>query len=111
MIKVKITVLKTMANKDLVDKYTKKSFFTLSNSRKSGVDLPCPRFKVGDEFITDGLSMPKGFPCDWAWADIQRDVCVLAFGGNFYWMDKGVGITCCTDGLRPVVFKLKRIEE
>ena len=25
--------------------------------------------------------------------------------------DEGIGISCCTDGFRPVIFKLERIEE
>jgi len=55
--------------------------------------------------------MPEGF-CSWAWADIQRDVAVLALNGNFPWVkDEGIGISWCTDGFRPVVFKLKRMEE
>jgi len=34
----------------------------------------------------------------------------LAFGGDFPWFkEKGIAISCCSDGLRPVVFKLERI--
>ena len=75
-----------------------------------GVNIrPCDLFKVGDEHLVKNLQMPKGF-CPWAWADIQRDVAVLALDGNFPWIkDKGIGITCCTDGFHPVVFKLSRI--
>jgi uncharacterized repeat protein (TIGR04076 family) len=48
--------------------------------------------------------------CSWAWADIQRDVVHLALGGDFPWIkEKGIGISCCTDGLRPVIFKLERL--
>lgn len=69
----------------------------------------CEEFKVGDEFISEGLAMPNGF-CPWAWADIQRDVVHLALQGDFPWMkEKGKTIACCTDGLRPVVFKLERL--
>jgi len=47
----------------------------------------------------------------WAWADIQRDVAHLALGGDFSWINKpGSMVSCCTDGLRPVVFKLERAE-
>ena len=42
-------------------------------------------------------------------ADIQRDVAHLAMGGDFPWMkEKGEMVSCCTDGLRPVIFKLER---
>jgi len=55
--------------------------------------------------------MPKGF-CSWAWADIQRDVTVLALGGDFPWVkEKGVTFSSCTDGFRPVIFKLERMKE
>jgi len=94
--KVKITVLKKLD--------------TGSLRRNYGGDLgECP-FRVNDEFVSEELGMPEGF-CPWAWADIQRDVAHLALGGDFPWMKiEGTGISCCTDGLRPVVFKLKRIK-
>ncbi|MEM2111818.1 MAG: TIGR04076 family protein [Candidatus Bathyarchaeia archaeon] len=96
--KVKITVLKRLVLNDL-DKYKKEP------------SVACTLFKDGQEFVSERLQMPNGF-CSWAWADIQRDVAVLALNGNFDWVkDKGVGISCCTDGFRPVVFKLERIEE
>ena len=70
----------------------------------------CSRYKVGAEYISKALNMPEGF-CAWAWADIQRDVAHLAMGGEFPWIKKkGSMVSCCTDGLRPVVFKLERIE-
>jgi uncharacterized repeat protein (TIGR04076 family) len=96
---VKITVVKKLTNKDLIDKYGKK------------VGPQCELFKVGDEFVVKNLNMPEKF-CSWAWADIQRDVAVLALDGNFPWVkEPGVGIACCTDGFRPVVFKLERIKK
>ncbi|MBO3803294.1 MAG: TIGR04076 family protein [Candidatus Brockarchaeota archaeon] len=98
MADVKITVVKKLANRDLADEYG------------NDVKLPCDSFDVGDEFVVKDLRMPEGF-CSWAWADIQRDVAVLALGGSFDWVRKvGTGIACCTDGFRPVVFKLERIE-
>lgn len=98
MADVRITVVKKITNKDLIDRYGK------------GVEPLCELFNIGDEFIVKDLRMPEGF-CSWAWADIQRDVAVLALDGNFFWVkEKGVGISCCADGFRPVVFKLERIE-
>ena len=101
--KVKITVIKKMSTNDVF-----------------GIDLPCqladdlesvcPALEVGSEFVTDGGTCPPGF-CGWAFADIQRDIALLWLDGQFSWIkDKGVGISCCTDGLRPVFFKLERIE-
>jgi len=70
----------------------------------------CGSLETGAEFMSKGIAMPEGF-CSWAWADIQRDVTHLAMGGDFPWIkEKGKMLSCCTDGLRPVVFKLERIE-
>jgi len=48
--------------------------------------------------------------CSWAWCDIHKYVVTLARGGNFLGVKPGIFVTCCTDGFRPVFFKLKRIE-
>ena len=64
---------------------------------------------IGQEFFSDG-HMPDGFS-DWAWTDIQKYVVVLARGGNMVGVKPGVFVTCCTDGFRPVFFKLERVEE
>lgn len=70
----------------------------------------CELYRDGQEFVVgeDG-NMPTGF-CTSAWNTIFGNVRTLAFGGNFPWFsEKGVSINCCSDGLRPVVFKLERI--
>jgi uncharacterized repeat protein (TIGR04076 family) len=69
----------------------------------------CPLLQIGKEFLVKGINMPEEF-CSWAWADIQRDVAHIALGGDFPWIGKpGTMISCCTDGLRPVIFKLERL--
>ena len=74
------------------------------------VTLECDIFEVGNEFVSKELTMPKGF-CSWAWVDIQRDVAHLALGGDFPWIkESGKMVSSCTDGLRPVIFKLERLE-
>jgi uncharacterized repeat protein (TIGR04076 family) len=96
--KVRITVLRISYNKDFVEEYTE------------GVEWqPCSILKEGEEFISDGW-MPEGF-CNFAWADIHKYVLVLARGGNMLGVKPGTFITCCTDGFRPVFFKLERIDE
>ena len=98
MAKVKITVVKLMANPDLVDEYGE------------GIALPCDRFTEGQEFIVESVAQPDGF-CSWAYADIQRDLAIMMFGGNLPWIKQpGTAIACCTDGLRPVVFKIERLD-
>jgi uncharacterized repeat protein (TIGR04076 family) len=75
------------------------------------VAAECERMKVGQVYVSRQLNMPEGF-CGWAWADIQRDVAHLAMDGDFPWIKKkGSMVSCCTDGLRPVVFKLERVED
>ena len=71
----------------------------------------CKSYQDDSEFIVESNGrMPEGF-CSWAWRDIYKDVAVLAFGGDFYpWVEKGMQITCCTDGIRPVSFVLERLE-
>lgn len=99
MPKVRIAVIKRALHADLIEKHIKKARFP------NGVGV-CSAFEDGQEFIVEG------FPCDWAWADIQRDVAMIMFGASAPWMEKdGSTITCCTDGLRPVSFLVERIEE
>lgn len=92
--KVKITVVKKLHHQDLIEAYT-----------DTGDWGPCSHFELGQEFIVSAekpWEMPAGF-CGWAWADIQRMVFGMARGGP------NVFITCCTDGYRPVVFKLEKL--
>ena len=91
---VKITVLRKMYNKDLVEKYY-----------YPGDMPPCSRFEVGQEFIVPESAphmTPEGF-CGWAWADIQKIVWGMARGGP------NILVASCTDGYRPVVFLLEKI--
>jgi len=95
---VKITVLKKLETGEIFEEFA-----------VEGAKTSCPLVRVGEEYVSKNMDMPEGF-CGWAWADIQRDVVHLAMGGDFPWMrEEGVMISCCTDGLRPVVFKLERV--
>jgi len=94
---VKITVLKKLFHKDLVDLYTEKGGWQV-----------CDLFNEGDEFLSRDLEMPENF-CNWAWADIQRFVMALSRGANFHGQKPGIFIGACSDGYRPVIFKLERI--
>jgi len=78
--------------------------------KRSFFSIECDRLKLGQRFISEG-GCPEGF-CAWAFADIQRDITHLRLGGDYPWMkQKGTILSCCTDGVRPVIFKLERIEE
>jgi uncharacterized repeat protein (TIGR04076 family) len=71
----------------------------------------CALFCDGQEFVVDeDEKMPEGF-CTSAWYSIFPNVRILAYGGNLPWFrEKGIAISCCTDGLRPVILKLERIQ-
>jgi len=101
MAAVKITVLKRMANQDLADEFC-----------EAGVTVPCPHFTDGQEFIVDGGGQPENF-CGAAWHDIHKSYLAIRQGGNFSgWMKDGDTIVaCCSDGLRPVVFEVKRLTD
>lgn len=77
----------------------------------------CHVYEEGQTFIwpaggKDRNAAPDGFLCSGAWDDIYRHITVIAFGGNHPWMDQpGKYLTCCTDGFRPVVFLLERLDE
>lgn len=105
MAKCKITVLKRALNTELAEEY-------------SGVEVTkCPFFEEGQVFTCNLFEKPQNF-CDWAWNDLYKVVSTLSMGGNYStgifdkWMkDDNVMIVCCSDGMRPVSFKVERIED
>lgn len=69
------------------------------------------RFEEGQEWISENGEMPEGF-CSWAWVDLSRSMFVLRFGGDFkFWAEDGIMYNACSDGVRPVCFKLERLSE
>ena len=98
----------------------------------------CPCYNVGDEFIFErygiaddfwhmGLNTLKqtsnvagkiaggaGFPhCSEAWDAISRYIYAGLQGGSIMrgWMNnERVMIACCSDGTRPVIFKIERLD-
>ena len=103
MPQVKITVLKKLLYEDIAEEY------------RTGGNEICSLFDEGQEFMaeeTGPYGPPKGF-CPWAWDDIYKYFVALKQGGSFAadMRDDKAVIACCTDGVRPVVFKLERIDE
>lgn len=111
MVKCKITVLKRTFHEDLANEYIQ---------MKTG---PCNEFEDGQEFIVQSpTAKPDSFPCSFAWYDIHKILLTLMQGGTFSkyvgktgkiwnWMkDDNSYITCCTDGVRPVIFKVEVID-
>lgn len=103
MNKCRITVLETQFNEKLAKEY---------GAANIG---PCPFHKVGDVFVSN-YAKPEGF-CDEAWKAISHYVFAIVHGmqGTFFanrWVRQdGVSINSCNDGLRPVIFKLERVDE
>ena len=100
--KVKITVVKKLVMEDLV------SELIVDEKKAKGFGV-CEAFTQGQEFILEKPNIPEGF-CSWAWADIHKDIIAIMGGADFHWINReGVAIACCTDGFRPVIFKIERI--
>jgi uncharacterized repeat protein (TIGR04076 family) len=102
MPKCKITVIRRTINRQLIEEYLDDKYHDMK---------PCELLKEGQEFVLDRFyRAPEGF-CDWAWADIRRDILTLAYGGDMPGMRKpGTLIVGCTDWFRPVIFKLERLD-
>ena len=99
----------------------------------------CPCYNVGDEFVFErdgendhfwhgGLNTlvkttadpdtvaggPKMPHCSEAWDAIARYIYTGLQGGSIMkgWMkEENTMIACCSDGTRPVIFKIERIDE
>jgi len=72
---------------------------------------PCPVFKEGQVFQVDEYCCRPNEFCTWAWEAMFAMIMTLRFGGDLwgqYYEEPGVVVTCCPDGLRPVIFKLER---
>lgn len=98
--KVKITAIKKVEHKDLMEKY------------ENPIDHACDILQ-GSVFISENAQIPQGF-CESAWDSIKYFVEVLANGGgNFYngWMkNPNSAMISCNDGFRPVSFLLETVE-
>lgn len=98
---VKITVLKTLLVPEAV----------AAHADPEADWQPCARHPEGQVWVVDGVTLdcPEGF-CGWAWADLNRHVVTLARGGNFHGSRPGHTVVACSDGYRPVIFGLERVE-
>ena len=88
MSKGKITILRRMANHDLIEAYQHKT------------PAPCDRLEDGQVFVVEDWEIAPDEFCEWAWADLAKKI-ELA-------QQLGVVVACCTDGFRPVVFEIDR---
>ncbi len=103
MAKVRITVLKTDYDEELAREYG------------DNVTGCCTLFKPGQVIECERHYQPEAI-CGEAWKCIQHYVYALYHGATEPlgkgWMKKGnVAIATCNDGLRPVTFKIERVED
>lgn len=97
---VKITAVRKVEHKDLIDAY--------ENPIEHACDV-----QVGDVFVSRGGEMPEGM-CESAWGSVKQFVLELANGGgNFFdgWVkNPHSAMISCNDGFRPVSFYIETIE-
>jgi len=107
MADARVTVVKRAWHEEITEAYLDKTF------SPAGL-APCQEFEDGQVFLvkgTPGPQKPEGFPCGWAWADLQRALTTILLGGDAPWINRpGSIVACCSDGLRPVSFLIERIE-
>lgn len=104
MARVKITVLKTAFDAALAAEYGAPE-----------VTGSCPLLRTGQEIYCERHYQPLEI-CGEAWKAMQHYVYALYHSadepfGKGWMREGGVAIVTCNDGLRPVTFKLERIEE
>jgi len=107
MPRLRITVVKRSAHMDLLDEHLNREEFPQAYG-------PCTLMKDGQEFIVEGIfpRRPEDFDCQGAWNDIQRNLASVMYGGNLPWIKQsGTVVASCSDGLRPVSFRIERIDE
>jgi uncharacterized repeat protein (TIGR04076 family) len=101
MARIRVTVVKKFNPKDVFGN-------EITNSR--GEIIPtCYIFEEGEKFIIENLKKPEKF-CGWGWKTVVNDIEILDSGENVSWAPPGVIYSSCTDGARPVIFKLERID-
>ena len=102
MNKLKITVVRCITKDEIYGD-------NVTEAIKDSV-TPCPLHQPGQEFIMETLDGPEGFG-NWAYDDIYRDMTHLWMDGDFPFIGKpGTMFSSCTDGKKPVIFKLERVE-
>jgi uncharacterized repeat protein (TIGR04076 family) len=95
---VRITILKKTKVEDIHSAYAKEN-----------VPVVCSKGEEGVSYISVNGEKPEGF-CPGAWRGLAATVELLAAGGTSpYTREEGTAISCCNDGLHPVIFKLERV--
>lgn len=99
---LKITVLKVDFDEELCKEYGDPKI------------VPCPVHEVGQEMMVIGGKKPPEM-CGGAWGSFEKYIFGLSHGLDKFmfeeWLGKEkVAIVTCSDGLRPVTFKIEVVE-
>lgn len=125
--KVKLTVIDKKLYPELQQKYCKDADAGMCPCYNVGDEFVFERYDAADDFWHMGLNTLKqtvkaqekiaggaAFPhCSEAWDAISRYIYAGLQGGSIMrgWMnDERVMIACCSDGTRPVIFKIERMD-
>ena len=98
----RITVVKVFGPKDVIGE----DFI-----RSSGEPIPkCSFMKENQEFlIGEMLAQPEGF-CPHAWYGIFKEIWMLRNGKGYPdWTGENTLFATCPDGIRPVIFKIEKL--
>ncbi|MFX0061884.1 MAG: TIGR04076 family protein [Candidatus Hermodarchaeota archaeon] len=99
--KIKITVIKKYRPEEVFGHEMRQS--------SSGEKIPpCQFFEEGQEFITNSFTRPEEF-CGWAWRDLTVRFTKFDLVDED-WPEPGMTYVACGDGLRPVIFKLEKLD-
>ncbi|MCM1136171.1 MAG: TIGR04076 family protein [Clostridium sp.] len=125
--KVKLTVIDKKLYTDLQAKYCADANAGMCSCYHVGDEFIFERYGAADDFWhmglntlkqsvhrADGVAGGTAFPhCSEAWDAVSRYIYTGLQGGSIMrgWMnDERVMIACCSDGTRPVIFKIERMD-
>jgi uncharacterized repeat protein (TIGR04076 family) len=99
---VKITVIKKFSPEDI--------FGHEIINHSTGKAIPMCSMEKGKEYVVDNLyDMPDDF-CPRVWYDSHDIITTYFFGGDFEYPETGATYVTCNDGVRPVIFKIEKID-
>ncbi len=126
--KVKVTVIDKKLYPELQEKYCSDPTVGACGVYNVGDEFVFERYGTADDFWHGGLNTlrqtnaensertagGRNFPhCSEAWDAISRYIYTGLQGGSIMrrWMnDDRIMIACCSDGTRPVIFKIERLD-
>ncbi|MFW9916920.1 MAG: TIGR04076 family protein [Candidatus Thorarchaeota archaeon] len=99
--KLKITIVK---------KFSPEEVFGHKVKRTSGELVPLCGLEEREYIVEHQFKMPQDF-CGKAWQDISRELSILWYGVDYDYTEPYTIYATCTDGIRPVVFKIQPLDD